>query len=224
MGKWRRFDYRGLLIAQEPQLYQKYVAKVLGIDEACILQQLLYWIEHTSDEKITIAPDEHGVNRKWIYHSAKQFVKEIPWLHWHTIQTKLAKLETGGMHYREEPEKKYHFLQSRQFAHYNGSDVKFYTIIPEYLWDYISGITVETTEEFEFTENMLLKPDKLLTNEQKEEIKNNAYMAKRRKEKNEKAKQKKQSGKKGSALNNFFEEVVDGKIIPPEDNSLSHNN
>lgn len=133
----RKYNYRDCLIAESPQITVK---RVLGNTKADILQKILYWTNHTKESKITLASDKFGIERRWIYHSAKQFENELQ-LDWTTIRDHLQDMEkdfvryTGTQYPDNEP---IPYLFSAQFLKPRGYNVKFYSVDKVVLWDYIS--------------------------------------------------------------------------------------
>lgn len=73
---------------ERPLLVDPQVAAVIGLNEAIILQQVLYWLKKS----------EHiHEGRRWIYNSYEQWQEQFPFWSTSTIGRVFRKLEEGGI-------------------------------------------------------------------------------------------------------------------------------
>lgn len=76
-------DYASILFDESPLVVSPQLAKILGLNEAIILQQLHYWLQKTPKIKD---------DRAWIYNSISNWHAQFPFFSVSTIRRTLGKL------------------------------------------------------------------------------------------------------------------------------------
>lgn len=99
----------GLLFPTPPRLFQDEVAVALGLNQAIVLQQLVYW---ENIPKVGVVRDGH----KWVYNTYKDWKENFKWWSIRTIQDIFLDLEKQGI------------VVSRQFESASGKMIKFYRV------------------------------------------------------------------------------------------------
>lgn len=77
-----------LITNEKPLVVLPSLAKLLGINEAIILQQIHYWLERSNN-----IHDGY----KWVYNSVAEWQKQFPWLSLKTLKRKFKSLEDKGL-------------------------------------------------------------------------------------------------------------------------------
>lgn len=77
-----------LITDEKPIVILPSLAKLLGINEAIILQQIHYWLERSNN-----IHDGY----KWVYNSVAEWQKQFPWLAIATLKRKFKSLEDKGL-------------------------------------------------------------------------------------------------------------------------------
>jgi hypothetical protein len=79
-----------LLIDEYPLIVLPSLAKLIGLHEAIMLQQIHYWISN---------PKNDGVHdgRRWVYNSTRQWQEQVPFMSESQIWDALKSLERGGL-------------------------------------------------------------------------------------------------------------------------------
>lgn len=88
-----------LLFATHPLIVNPELAALIGLNEAIVLQQVHYWLKDTSA----------GVEikgQRWIYNTAKEWLKQFPFWSESTIKRAIASLEDMGLLEVEQQGKK----------------------------------------------------------------------------------------------------------------------
>lgn len=81
-----------LLLDEPPLQVMPTLAKLIGLNEAIVLQQIHYWLKtKENDQKDYI--DGHY----WVYNTYKQWQKQFPFWHLNTIQRTFTSLEKKGL-------------------------------------------------------------------------------------------------------------------------------
>ncbi|MEH7385786.1 DnaD domain protein [Bacillus sp. JJ1521] len=99
--------YGNILLDESPLIIAPTLAKMVGLNECIILQQVHYWLKRSSHIKL---------NQKWVYFTYDQLMEQIPFLSKSTIQRTVLKLERNG------------YLSSNNFNKLKIDKTKWYTI------------------------------------------------------------------------------------------------
>lgn len=81
-----------LLLDSHPLIVLPELACAIGLNEAIVLQQVHYWIEHNRKQKRNF----HN-GRYWVYNSYKEWQKNFPFWCERTVKTTFSKLENSGL-------------------------------------------------------------------------------------------------------------------------------
>src|SRR4029077_10422465 len=84
------YDERPIVIALSRKLIS-----ALGYEKAVFLQQVHYWIHHSSIKNKF--PDEKGVTRNWVYNTYAQCKEELCYSSEITVRRMIGKLEKDGL-------------------------------------------------------------------------------------------------------------------------------
>ena len=77
-----------LLLDDRPLIVLPALAKVVGLNEAIVLQQLHYWLQESN----------HYIDgRRWIYNTYEDWEKQFPFWSNKTIRRTITKLENDGL-------------------------------------------------------------------------------------------------------------------------------
>src|SRR5690606_17776702 len=96
-----------VLLNDRPLIIPPTIACAIGLNESVVLQQIHYWLQRSKQIRL---------NRKWVYMTYDQFVKQIPFISKSTIRRAIAKLESLG------------YLLSQNFNRLKLDKTKWYTI------------------------------------------------------------------------------------------------
>lgn len=99
--------YGNILLDESPLIIVPTLAKLIGLNESIILQQVHYWLKRSSHTKL---------NQKWVYFTYDELMEQIPFLSKSTIQRTILKLERNG------------YLSSQNFNKLKIDKTKWYTI------------------------------------------------------------------------------------------------
>ncbi len=77
-----------LLVNEPPLLVLPTLARLLGIEQAIILQQVQYWISTSKHE---------AEGEVWIYNSYRQWAEQFPWLSARAVRHHIGLLTTAGI-------------------------------------------------------------------------------------------------------------------------------
>ena len=106
-----------LIIENEsPLVFQRSIAKLLGMNEAVVLQQMYYWIENNRK-----AGRHLHHSRYWTYNTYKKWQEQLPFMSVSTIKRTIKSLEKKGI------------LISNKFNKEKRDRTKWYTIDCYYL-------------------------------------------------------------------------------------------
>lgn len=81
-------DYTSILFNESPLVVSPQLAKIIGLNEAIVLQQLHYWLQK--------APKIRD-DRAWIYNSIRDWQEQFPFFGINTIRRTLEKLVADGV-------------------------------------------------------------------------------------------------------------------------------
>lgn len=89
------------LIDTYPLVIQPTVAKALGLEDAIILQQIQYWLNHNEKEESELPEDKrlhYHDERWWTYNAVTSWqIKNFPFMSIDTIKKAIARLEATGI-------------------------------------------------------------------------------------------------------------------------------
>ena len=83
-----------LLLTEQPLVINKELAKVMGLNEAIILQQIEYWININEKSRNS---NNFKEGFYWTYNTIDQWQEEFPFWSYNTVKRTLAKLEKLGI-------------------------------------------------------------------------------------------------------------------------------
>lgn len=89
-----------LLMKEQPLVVDKELAKLIGLNEAIVLQQIEYWtnIKEISDIRKNKTRNENYVNGYyWTYNSVEEWTKEFPFWSYDTVKRTLKKLREKNL-------------------------------------------------------------------------------------------------------------------------------
>src|SRR5690554_220537 len=81
-----------LLFNEQPLVIDKELAKLIGLNEAIVLQQIHYWLEINKK-----ADKNFKDERYWTYNSVKDWQEEFPFFSYDTVKRTLTKLREMGL-------------------------------------------------------------------------------------------------------------------------------
>lgn len=97
-----------LLLDEHPLVIQPKLAKLIGLNESIILQQLHYWLQKSTHERD---------GRRWIYNTYADWEEQFPFWSLSTIRRTIGKLEKEGL-----------ILSTTNFNKLGIDNTKWYTI------------------------------------------------------------------------------------------------
>jgi hypothetical protein len=87
-----------LLIDEPPLQVLPSLAEAIGLNEAIVLQQIHYWLGHSTN----IETDQDGVTRRWVYKSLSDWQDEMSFWSESTIKRTLRSLKDEGLIFAEQ--------------------------------------------------------------------------------------------------------------------------
>ncbi|WP_010677019.1 DnaD domain-containing protein [Bacillus timonensis] len=96
-----------LLFDESPLLIIPTLAKLIGLNESIILQQIHYWLKRTNNVRL---------DRKWVYFTYDELTMQFPFFSKSTVRRLISKLENEGL------------LSSNHFNKFKVDNTKWYTI------------------------------------------------------------------------------------------------
>lgn len=81
-----------LLFNEQPLVVDKQLAKLIGLNEAMVLQQIHYWIEINKKVRNNYREDKY-----WTYNTIQEWQNEFPFWSYDTVKRTLAKLRKQGI-------------------------------------------------------------------------------------------------------------------------------
>lgn len=80
------------LFGQKPLVLDKDLAKIIGLNEAIVIQQIHYWIEINKSKNINFYEDKH-----WTYNTMMQWQEEFPFWSIETVKRTFKKLRDKNL-------------------------------------------------------------------------------------------------------------------------------
>jgi DNA-binding transcriptional ArsR family regulator len=111
-----------LLIHEPPLQVLPSLAKIIGLNEAILLQQTHYWLLRAEH----IAEDTDGIERRWVHKTLKEWERELPFWSQSTIRRTLRSLKDADL------------LVAERLRKRDGDQTVFYSINYESLTDAVA--------------------------------------------------------------------------------------
>ena len=183
-----------LMFDKHPLVIDKKLAKIIGLNQAMILQQVHYWLELNKKNKINFHE-----NRYWTYNTINEWQEEFPFWSKETVKRAFNKLRDLGI------------IQVGNFNVYKMDRTLWYTIDYDKLNEYIRSNSLDDDVENESMEKGSLSPAIPETSsETTTEIYNPSVNQERQVKKSKDSKEQKDGG--AYINNNFkaqYEKIID---------------
>lgn len=130
-----------LMFDKHPLVIDKKLAKIIGLNQAMILQQVHYWLELNKKNKINLHEGRH-----WTYNTINEWQEEFPFWSKETVKRAFNKLRDLGI------------IQVGNFNVYKMDRTLWYTIDYDKLNEYIRSNSLDGDVENESMEKDFMSP------------------------------------------------------------------